>query len=124
MKKGITSIFILMLLTLTSCATDNATVLNEAGRTAEMQNFEKAMKSLGDPQNKATAEEKRSGSAELSERRKQLLVPASLELIKSTGVSENEIKKQTNGDITAIIVWALKINLEKNNEIRNNRKLN
>lgn len=113
-----------MLLTLMSCATDNALVSNEPGRTVEMQNFEKAMKSLRDPQNRATAEEKRSGSAELSERRKRLLVPASLDLIKSTGVSEDEIKKQTNGDITAIIVWALKINLEKNDEIRNNRKLN
>lgn len=124
MKKSITSIFILMFLTLISCATDNAMVLNEPGRTAEMQNFEKAMKSLGDPQNRATAEEKRSGSPELSERRKQLLVPASLDLIKSTGVSEDEIKKQTKGDITATIVWALKINLEKNDEIRKTRKLN
>lgn len=124
MKKTITSAFMIMLLTIISCATDNAMVSNEQGRTAEQQNFERAMKSLGDPGNRATEEEKRSGSAELSDRRKQLLVPASLELIKSTGISEDEIKKQTNGDITAIIVWALKIDLKKNEEMRNSRKLN
>lgn len=107
-----------ILLGLASC-TNEATLVNTAEnmKTPEMQALDKAFKSLGDPKNRATAEELKSGSAELSDRRKELLVPASKALIVSTGVSEAEITKQTGGDITKIIVWAVKINLKKKEEI-------
>ncbi|KMQ67870.1 hypothetical protein ACM39_11045 [Chryseobacterium sp. FH2] len=110
-----------VILGLLSCANEgNAVNTLENMKTPEMQALDKAFKSLGDPKNRATEEEKRSGSTELSDRRKELLVPASKALILSTGVSEKEMITKTGGDITKIIVWAVEINLKKKDEIRKN----
>jgi hypothetical protein len=89
----------------------------ESMKTSEMQAYDKAFRSLGDPQNQPTEEEKKSKTAELSDRRKALLLPASRALILSTGITEAELMKQTNGDTSAIIIWATKIYLKKNIEI-------
>lgn len=123
MKKSIFTILCSAMLTVISCTSEN-TVVNsaESMKTNEMKNFDRAFRSLGDPMNKPTAEEKRSGSAELSDRRKMILMPASVALIKSTGVSDEEIQRTTNGDMTATIVWATKINLEKNASIKKELK--
>jgi hypothetical protein len=106
------------MLGLISCANE-ANIANTAEnmKTTEMQDMGKAFRSLGDPQNRPTQEEKNRKTAELSDRRKALLLPASKSLILSTGVSEKEMMRQTNGDTSAIIIWATKIYLKKNDEI-------
>lgn len=106
---------------LTSCsAEENMVTTTESMKSTEMKNFRNAFKTLGEPQNRATEEEKR--SSELSERRKALLVPASKNLILSTGVSEKEMIEKTKGNSSSIIVWAYKIYKEKNTKINQSLK--
>ena len=111
------------ILTLASCNNESAAVNTvESMKTPQMENFDKAFKSLGDPQNRPTEEEKKRNTSELSDRRKALLVPASKELILSTGVTENELMRKTGGDMSKIIVWATQIYMKKSDEIRKNIK--
>jgi len=110
-------------LTLVSCNNEGTAVNTvETLKTPQMENFDKAFKSLGDPQNRPTEEEKKRNTSELSDRRKALLVPASKELILSTGVTENELMRKTGGDMSQIIVWATQIYMQKSDEIRKNIK--
>ncbi|MBL1219775.1 hypothetical protein JET18_02945 [Chryseobacterium sp. L7] len=110
-------------LTLASCNNEGSAVNTvESMKTPQMENFDKAFKSLGDPQNRPTEEEKKRNTSELSDRRKALLVPASKELILSTGVTEAELTRKTGGDMSQIIVWATQIYLQKSDEIRKNIK--
>ncbi|KPE48932.1 hypothetical protein, partial [Chryseobacterium indologenes] len=110
-------------LTLISCNNENNAVNTmESMKTPQMENFDKAFKSLGDPQNRPTEEEKKRNTSELSDRRKALLVPASKELILSTGVTEAELMRKTGGDMSQIIVWATQIYMKKSEEIRKNIK--
>ncbi|MFP3597633.1 hypothetical protein [Chryseobacterium sp. SIMBA_029] len=91
-------------------------------KTPQMENFDKAFKSLGEPQNRPTEEERKRNTSELSDRRKALLVPASKELILSTGVTESELMRKTGGDMSQIIVWATQIYMKKSEDIRKNIK--
>ncbi|MEI3790073.1 MULTISPECIES: hypothetical protein [unclassified Chryseobacterium] len=110
-------------LTLVSCNNEgNAVNTVESMKTPQMENFDKAFKSLGDPQNRPTEEERKRNTSELSDRRKALLVPASKELILSTGVTETELMRKTGGDMSQIIVWATQIYMQKSDEIRKNIK--
>ena len=110
-------------LTLISCNNEgNAVNTVESMKTPQMENFDKAFKSLGDPQNRPTEEEKKRNTSELSDRRKALLVPASKELILSSGVTEAELMRKTGGDMSQIIVWATQIYMKKSDEIRKNIK--
>ncbi|MDR2236575.1 MAG: hypothetical protein LBE92_10650 [Chryseobacterium sp.] len=111
-------------LTLLSCNNEGTSVNNtvESMKTPAMENFDKAFKSLGDPQNRPTEEEKKRNTSELSDRRKALLVPASKELILSLGVTESELMRKTGGDMSQIIVWATQIYMKKSDEIRKNIK--
>ncbi|KMQ62354.1 hypothetical protein ACM40_08645 [Chryseobacterium sp. BLS98] len=111
------------LLTLASCSNEGTAVNTvETMKTPQMENFDKAFKSLGDPQNRPTEEERKRNTSELSDRRKALLVPASKELILSTGVTEVELTRKTGGDMSQIIVWATQIYMQKSDEIRKNIK--
>ncbi|WP_265129677.1 hypothetical protein [Chryseobacterium oranimense] len=111
------------LLILTSCSNEGSAVNTvETMKTPQMENFDKAFKSLGDPQNRPTEEERKRNTSELSDRRKALLVPASKELILSAGVSEAELTRKTGGDMSQIIVWATQIYMQKSDEIRKNIK--
>jgi hypothetical protein len=111
------------ILTLASCSNEgNAVNTVESMKTPQMENFDKAFKSLGDPQNRPTEEEKNRNTSELSDRRKALLVPASKELILSSGVTEAELTRKTGGDMSQIIVWATNIYMQKSDEIRKNLK--
>jgi len=114
---------LLTVLTLASCSNEN-TVANtvESMKTPQMENFDKAFKSLGDPENRPTEEERKRNTSELSDRRKALLVPASRELILSTGVTEAELSRKTGGDMSQIIVWATQIYMQKSDDIRKNLK--
>ena len=108
---------------LVSCNNENASANTvQSMKTPQMENFDKAFKSLGDPQNRPTEEEKKRNTSELSDRRKALLVPASKELILSTGVTEAELMRKTGGDMGQIIVWATQIYMKKSDEIRKNIK--
>ncbi|MGC5746951.1 hypothetical protein [Chryseobacterium sp. NFX27] len=108
---------------LISCNNEGAAVNTVSSmKTPQMENFDKAFKSLGDPQNRPTEEEKKRHTSELSDRRKALLVPASKDLILSTGVTEAELTRKTGGDMSQIIVWATQIYMKKSDEIRKNIK--
>ncbi|WP_265129668.1 hypothetical protein [Chryseobacterium oranimense] len=110
-------------LALVSCNNEGSAVNTvETMKTPQMENFDKAFKSLGDPQNRPTEEERKRNTSELSDRRKALLVPASKELILSTGVTEAELTRKTGGDMSQIIVWATQIYMQKSDEIRKNIK--
>ncbi|WP_223606165.1 hypothetical protein [Chryseobacterium sp. OSA05B] len=108
---------------LISCNSEGTTLNTvQSMKTPQMENFDKAFKSLGDPQNRPTEEEKNRNTSELSDRRKALLVPASKELILSSGVTESELTRKTGGDMSQIIVWATNIYMQKSDEIRKNLK--
>jgi hypothetical protein len=108
---------------LISCNNDGTAINNVASmKTPQMENFDKAFKSLGEPQNRPNEEERKRNTSELSDRRKALLVPASKELILSTGITEAEITRKTSGDMSQIIVWATQIYMQKSDEIRKNIK--
>ncbi|MDQ0067598.1 hypothetical protein [Chryseobacterium lathyri] len=114
---------LLAVLTLVSCSNENTAANTvESMKTPQMENFDKAFKSLGDPQNRPTEEERKRNTSELSDRRKALLVPASKELILSAGVTEAELMRKTGGDMSQIIVWATQIYMQKSDEIRKNLK--
>jgi len=122
MKKLLLSA-VLAVSTLGSCSNESAAVNTvESMKSPQMENFDKAFKSLGDPQNRPTEEERKRSTSELSDRRKALLVPASKELILSTGVTEAELTRKTGGDMSQTIVWATQIYMQKSDEIRKNLK--
>lgn len=106
---------------LASCTTEESMVKTaESMKTTEMQNFKKAFKSLGELQNRPTEEEIR--NPELSERRKALLIPASKDLILSSGVSEKDMMAKTKGNSSSIIIWAYKIYTDKSSQINQSLK--
>lgn len=112
-------------ISLISCTNEGAALNTvESMKTPQMENFDKAFKSLGDPQNRPTEEERKRNTSELSDRRKALLVPASKELILSSGVTEAELTRKTGDDMSQIIVWATQIYMQKSDEIRKNIKSN
>jgi len=114
---------VIAVLSFTSCNNEGSAVNNvESMKTPQMDNFDKAFKSLGDPQNRPTEEERKRNTSELSDRRKALLVPSSKELILSTGITEAELTRKTGGDMSQIIVWATQIYMQKSDEIRKNIK--
>src|ERR1700750_2182062 len=101
--------YAIMMAAFISCSTESTAVVTpvDAKKSKEIVNFEKSIKSLSLPQNLPTEEEKRNQqSLELSDRRKDILIPSALELIKSTGTSDQEITKVTQGDRDKILTWA------------------
>ena len=110
-------------ISLLSCNNEGTAVNTiQSMKTPQMENFDKAFKSLGDPQNRPTEEEKQRNTSELSDRRKALLIPASKELILSSGITEAEMTRKTGNDMSQIIVWATQIYMQKSDEIRKNLK--
>ncbi|WP_415325439.1 hypothetical protein [Chryseobacterium sp. MMS23-Vi53] len=110
-------------LVIASCSNENLAITSqESSKTEAMKDFAKAMKTMTNPRNQATPEEKRMKSyPELSERRKDLLIPSAKELIKSEGISDAEIEEKTDGNKGAIINWALNIyfDYKKTNNYKN-----
>ena len=107
-----------MLTSLVSCSNEQSVINTaESMKTPELENFDKAFKSLGDPKNQPTEEEKRRNSVDLSDRRKEIILPASKALITSTGISDAEMNNKTGGDKNKIIAWALDISFKKKEEI-------
>lgn len=111
MKKLILPFVVALIATMgsISCRTgDGALSTVETMKSQEMRNFDGALKSLMKPENRASAKQS-SNSAELSEQGKDLLLPASKALILSSGMSEQQMISETNGDKGAIINLATKI---------------
>lgn len=123
MKKN-TFLIALLTLVLTSCNNERiAFETIENMQTPEMSNFQKAFRSLGELKNRPTAEEiKAQSSPELSDRRKDILLPSSKELIISSGVTYDEMLRKTNGDKAKIINWAREIYVNKINQLNQNIK--
>jgi len=117
-------LYAILLAGIISCSTESST-LNPMNtrKSEEVLNFEKSIKSLSKPENRETPEElKNRKSLELSDRRKDILIPSAIELIKSTGVKEKEISKTTQGDRDKILTWAVKIYNTKLDQINKNSK--
>jgi hypothetical protein len=101
-----------------SCSNETVALSGqEDQKTEAMQNFKKAVIIFNQPGNLPTAEEKRGDNySQLNDRRLDLLVPASENLIKSTGIKSEDIVKSTNGNKDLIVEWALRIfNSNSNN---------
>lgn len=88
-----------------SCSTESSTINPlSTTKSEEVQNFEKSIKSLFRPENAETPEEMRTHKPmELSDRRKGILIPSAIELIKSSGVKEKEINEVTQGDRKSVV---------------------
>lgn len=111
-----TKLFYVFLTALLISCSSESTALNtiETRKSPEVLNFERSISSLSNPENRATPEEIRNQkSLELSDRRKDILIPSALQLIKSTGKTDQEISKITEGDRDKILTWAVKIYNEK-----------
>lgn len=61
-------------------------------------------------------------SAELSDEKKDLLIPVAKELIVSSGVSMAEIERQTANDREKILKWAVKVYGDYNKQMNQNYK--
>ncbi|PIF46969.1 hypothetical protein CLU96_4015 [Chryseobacterium sp. 52] len=98
---------------LTSCNNESIpTVAQENLKTEAVQNFKRAITTVNNSKDLPQSEERQSSDyqfPQLSEKRKDILVPAAKSLIKSTGVKDEQIEKATNGDKTKIILWAMEI---------------
>ncbi|MBL1219938.1 hypothetical protein JET18_03760 [Chryseobacterium sp. L7] len=98
---------------LTSCNNESIpAAAQDSLKTEAIQNFKRAITTVNTSKNLPLSEEKQNPEypfPQLSEKRKDILVPAAKSLIKSTGVKEEEIEKATQGDKTKIILWAMEI---------------
>lgn len=110
------------LLTIFSCTNESAastaavqvTQSEAIGRfNAEIRKV--AMMKDPNPENPGT-------SAELSDEKKDLLIPAAKNLIASSGVTMAEIERQTANDREKILKWAVKIYGDYNKQMNQNYK--
>lgn len=98
---------------LTSCNNETIPVAAQDNlKTEAVQNFKRAITTINTSKNLPLSEEKQNSEyqfPQLSEKRKDILLPAAKSLIKSTGVKDEQIEKATQGDKTKIILWAMEI---------------
>ncbi|MDQ0067464.1 hypothetical protein [Chryseobacterium lathyri] len=98
---------------LTSCNNESIpTVAQESLKTDAVQNFKRAITTMNTSKDLPMSEEKQNSEyqfPQLSEKRKDILLPAAKSLIKSTGIKDEQIEKTTHGDKTKIILWAMEI---------------
>lgn len=97
---------------MTSCSNESIPVAAQENLTAEaVQNFKKAIITFNNAKDLPMFEKKTKNLQfpEMSEQRKEILLPAARQLIKSTGIKEEQIEKTTNGNKSKIIVWAMEI---------------
>ncbi|KXH85370.1 hypothetical protein [Chryseobacterium kwangjuense] len=98
---------------LTSCNNESIpAAAQDSQKTEAVQNFKRAITTVNTSKNLPLSEEKQNSEyqfPQLSEKRKDILLPAAKSLIKSTGVKDEQIEKATQGDKTKIILWAMEI---------------
>ncbi len=112
-----------MSLALFSCAEDDAQTSEISPKTELSQKatnqdpyvlgFKKAIKEMSQLRYLPTKEYTEKYGNELSPERKQILYPAALELIYSTGITEEQLKTETNGDLNQILNKAFSIYTNK-----------
>lgn len=106
-------IFYLSLITinLISCNTERTSIpTSEVLKIQQVSKFQNALRSLGNIENRPTIDEiKNKRTIELSDRRKDLLIPTAIDLIKSFGLTEYEINQKTQGNRDKILSLAVKI---------------
>ncbi|MCS3531863.1 hypothetical protein [Chryseobacterium sp. JUb7] len=97
----------------TSCNNESIQTVNQENQTAEaVQNFKRAIITVNNSKDLPVTDGKLNTeyqSFQMSEQRKDILLPAAKHLIKSTGVKEEQIEKATKGDKTKTILWAMEI---------------
>jgi len=110
------------LLTILSCANENmaTSAIPEVSKPEAVQKFNMAIKKVA--MEKEPAPERPKTSAELSDYKKDMLLPAAKDLIASSGVSYSEIEKRTENDREKILQWAVKVYGEYNKAISQNYK--
>lgn len=96
-----------------SCNNESIPAISQENQTSQaVQNFKRALIEMNSSKSLPMTELKKSNEyqyPQLSEQRKDLIMPAAKSLILSTGVKEEQIAKKTNGDKTKIIIWAMQI---------------
>ena len=81
-------------------------------------NFIKAVEEMNQPKYFPTQEYIDQHGLELSDERKQILYKPALELIYSMGITEEQLEKETGGDIAEILIKAFDICSSKLNSIK------
>lgn len=121
MKKTVLLLSI-SLLAFISCANESAatSTIPDISKPEAVQKFNLAIKKVAMEKEPAPARPRT--SAELSDYKKDMLLPAAKDLIVSTGVSYSEIEKQTAGDREKILTWAVKVYGEYNKQVNKNYK--
>lgn len=98
---------------MTSCSNENMQTVAQENQTEEaVNNFKRAITTVNNSKDLPVTDEKLNPeyqSFQMSEQRKDLLMPAAKHLIKSTGIKDEQIERTTNGDKTKIILWAMEI---------------
>jgi hypothetical protein len=123
MKKIIISLLLSSYLLVSSCTSENAVINSEEQfnqssnlrtRTKEIINFENALKEILKPEHLQPLSEtgSRENPKELSEARKNILLPAAIDLIKATERSGQKASVVPYGDRDATINLAMKIYIQ------------
>ncbi|UZT99594.1 hypothetical protein ODZ84_08535 [Chryseobacterium fluminis] len=112
MKKTLFSA-VACLVIVTSCNNESIQTVAQENNTAEaVQNFKRAIITVNNSKDLPVTDGKLNSeyqSFQMSEQRKDILLPAAKHLIKSTGIKDEQIEKTTNGDKTTTILWAMEI---------------
>lgn len=121
MKKTILLLSISML-TILSCANESSatTTMPDVSKPEAVQKFNLAIKKVA--MEKEPAPTTPRTSAELSDYKKEMLIPAAKDLIASSGVSYSEIERQTGGDKEKILKWAVEVYGDYNKQTNKNYK--
>ncbi|MEN4762379.1 MULTISPECIES: hypothetical protein [unclassified Chryseobacterium] len=98
---------------MSSCNNESIPTMSQENQTTEaIQNFKRAIVTANNSKNLPITEESRSKEfqyLQMSDARKDLILPAAKHLIKSTGIKEEQIERTTKGDKAKIILWAMEI---------------
>ncbi|WP_157885990.1 hypothetical protein [Chryseobacterium glaciei] len=110
------------LLTILSCANESSatSTMPDVSKPEAVQKFNLAIKKVA--MEKEPAPTTPRTSAELSDYKKEMLLPAAKDLIASSGVSYSEIERQTGGDKEKILKWAVEVYGDYNKQTNKNYK--
>ncbi|WP_267403577.1 MULTISPECIES: hypothetical protein [unclassified Chryseobacterium] len=120
MKKTVL-LFSISVLSIISCANESTlatTATPQLTKPEAVSKFNAAIKKVAMIKDPAPSMPKT--SAELSDEKKDMLIPSAKELIASTGVSSAEIERQTNNDREKILKWAVQVYGEYNKKMNQN----
>ncbi|WP_123981894.1 hypothetical protein [Chryseobacterium sp. G0201] len=110
------------LLAFLSCANESSatSTMPDVSKPEAVQKFNLAIKKVA--MEKEPAPTTPRTSAELSDYKKEMLLPAAKDLIASSGVSYSEIERQTGGDREKILKWAVEVYGDYNKQTNKNYK--